>query len=449
MATSNSDTSRTSPIPGVSTKVNNVKPISINDLNDDCLRHIFKSPALAAWDLAMIAKVCKRFRKIAHTTFQSKYNNGKTIKFGKKCWRYSQLEEIFSQFGELITSMDSANNGYFYQTNSVFYMMLKYCPNVKELICNIDDVDDDDFDDGYFTQVSTFIKKLKVFDVISEKDHFMLVKLFHSELQYEIEKLTIHVIHLVMPQIPFPQLREIFIDARDTRQPATIRQFFALNRQLEKITFYYCSFGFGIEQILQYTPNVKELTLDNYKGSGDFSYFSQLEHLETLKIQFARSSGVPIMLRALYNGGVQLKCLLLDSINDTDDLINAICQLKSINHLRLDKLDESHLMRLIHEMENLKRIEIITGCMSLAGVRDALKDAAEVNRVSIQIEIPTSGSLVLSSAKVFDEIDTIQRQRNIKLDVEVNVIDRKLDEITVPEVNWKSWDVNIYGKTFE
>lgn len=79
--------------------------------------------------------------------------------------------------------------------------------------------------------MSRIIEKLKIFTIQTNGNHYVLVRLFNPNVQYQLEKLTIHAVHLVLPQIKMPHLTEILLDAYDTREKAMIEQFFVLNQE--------------------------------------------------------------------------------------------------------------------------------------------------------------------------------------------------------------------------
>lgn len=379
-------------------------------LNDDCLRLIFESSALNLWDLISIANVCKRFKRIANLVFRSKYRDlaNKIVIKQEDLW---QTEEFVRTFGDSIAAINLTQVSEA-STDIELRMILKYCKNVIELECEL-------HEEQTIIELHPVITKLEKLD-IRLRDANDFLRLFDVRLHYQLEKLK--ATNVILPEMPLPHLRELYAQANDTRKQLTIDRFFAFNRQLERLTLSNYDFDFSIGCILKYLPNLIDLGLEqvNFGASSHDDAFAiaQLEQLKSLRIRVQHDkTTVLLLLRALHNGRVQLERLVLEGINeDNDSLIDAICRLKSIRELKMDHLNEKHLLRLAHELISLDRIGVESDRLPFYIIRDTLRKAQRLTRAKFKIRSPIYGPVWLKET-IRREIEEIKQNRHIELKI--------------------------------
>lgn len=385
----------------------------LSTLNDDCLRLIFESSTLNLWDLISIANVCKRFKRIANLVFRSKYRDlaNKIVIKQEDLW---QTEEFVRTFGDSIAAINLTQVSEA-STDIELRMIIKYCKNVIELECEV-------HEEQTIIELHPIITKLEKLD-IRLRDANDFLRLFDVRLQYQLEKLK--AINVILPEMPLPRLRELYAQANDTRKQLTIEGFFAFNRQLECLTLSNYDFDFSIGCILRYLPNLIDLGLEQVNfcaisrdDGDDVCAIAQLKQLKSLRIRVQHDKAtVLLLLRALYNGRVQLERLVLEDINEDDDsLIDAICRLKSIRQLKMDHLNEKHLLRLAHELINLDRIGVESDRLPFYIIRDTLRKAKRLTRAKFKIRSPIYGPVWLKET-IRREIEEIKRNRHIELKI--------------------------------
>lgn len=392
----------------------------LNALNDVTLQAIFELPELNLYDLLIIASVCRRFKQIANKAFQSRYDNGKTMQFGDDFQDAADIEELFRCFGESMTSIDLINNHYI-SKEFVIHLLIMHCPNVIELAWCADDIQEE-----IVQHIRPLLENIQMLDITYKANPLILADLFDMNVYYRLEKLTIHTDHLILPhRVNFPHLTEVYFDADDSPALGTIRDFFKCNQQIEKITLNYCRFGFGLENIIRFTPNLTHLILDRYgDDSSSCACFERLCRLETLEVRVFRDSTgykIPMILRALSDGNVRLKNLLIFNIiaNIEESLIYEICQMKSIENLRTEFVDEAQLMQLVTGLDQLKRIEIVSPAINCDSVARALSVAPRLAHASFILQCPPLFPMQVHNAEAFEAIERIQRERNIDVNVEL------------------------------
>lgn len=111
----------------------------LNALNDDCLRVIFEHERIAVEDLCTLTSTCQRFKCIADDVFQRKYADNYTsfmdvLNRQMPIW---QWEDYLRTFGKSIKSIDLTKR--WRNANTIFHLIDKYCPNIKDVTCKLDD----------------------------------------------------------------------------------------------------------------------------------------------------------------------------------------------------------------------------------------------------------------------------------------------------------------------
>lgn len=382
----------------------------LDRLNDDCLRLIFESARLSLWDLKSLANVCTRFERIAKLVFGSKYrdlaNNFVVPK--DDLW---QTHELVRTFGDTITAVNLAQVADA-RTDIELRMILEHCPNVVQLECVV-------HEPHTMLAMRARVPKLRRLKIrMREPNDFP--RLFdasaaHCHLQ------QLRATHAILPALPLARLVELHATADDTRKQPSIDAFFALNGQLAKVTLSNYDFDTGIGCIVQHLPHLRELGLDRVTFGehtpGDASAVAQLTQLKTLRIRVRDDSATAVLiLQALHGGRAQLECFTLDGFGGDARLIDALCGLKSIRRLKIDRLDEAHLMRLAHELTHLECVGVECDRLPFHSIRDALRVARRLTKATFKVRSPIFSAGWPKEAIIRD-IDDIKRQRCMELNV--------------------------------
>lgn len=402
---------------------------TLNALVDNCLREIFESSVLSLWDLLSLANVCKRFNRIAKQAFSSKYVDHESNFDDIELWR---MKEFFRTFGELITTIDLAKVERA-SCDIVVRMMLEHCTKVTNLKCKVHEPET-------IVAMCPLMKSIESLTIECSTDNFP--ELFDPNTAYPMKHLALHSEKCSLPAMNFPHLEQLYLyeDEYDRNQWPD-DPFFALNPQIKVLKLYILTFNFGIEHILRHLPNLAEFDMGNSLfGSptqitmSSAQIFAQLEHLKILRTSFylvyADTSG-SVILEALCNGQVELEQLSVKDVKDVGRDTNAICRMKSIKQLELDRLDDTNLLRMVRELEHLERIQI-SYADSFEGICDALKDGKQLTDAEFKL-IADSFEISIDR-RILEEIDTMRQDRQIRLNVELTVYNRSLDTYPVEGV---------------
>lgn len=236
-----------------------------------------------------------------------------------------------------------------------------------------------------------------------------------------------------------PHLTKFHLTA--DRQP-TIDKFFQLNPQIEILKLYHCFHDMSIARILQHLPHLQDLNIQRsgYKPceNEDKIHISRLKHLKRLRIRsFFPIETVSFILQALLDGNVQLETLILRYL-DVDEIIDAVCKMQGVTKLEMDHVNAQHIIRLIGEMQKLNEIIFESSEINYEVIRDALKitpNSMKATFVNNKMGDNT-GNIEPLDMTVFEEIDTIRRERNIELIVKfVLPINAEPEHVPVPEVS--------------
>lgn len=419
----------------------------LTTLNDDCLREIFESAELNGKDLRSIAYVCKRFRHIAKPIFRLKHFNGKEIFENFKLW---QVDAFFQLFGEPITSIDLSEIKDA-QTDIVVRIMLEHCKKVTNLRCEV-------YNEKTILALRPLMQNLQQITIKCETDNF--AEAFDLNIAYPLRKLILKPLDYVrLPAQNFPHLTELYLEAYDKLSQIENYDFFALNPQLTALKIIFCFINRGgVDCILKHLPNLQEFeveTLCVYSNEPeDFLCFGQLKHLRSLRLgSSAHENMGALILKILHDNQVPLEKLKIDfHAPYTEEIIDAICRMKSITQLEVindDLVNDNCLMRFVQELEHLIHIHI-DKTESINGVCDALKNRENLKRAIIVVDTNFSEGVTVLDERVLNEIDTIRKEKNLELDLQLKVHRGNMDAVTVVgvSVHYHSFDVlNFWGKS--
>lgn len=195
----------------------------LNALNDDCLRTIFESNILNAFDLVALAGVCKRFNTVANQVFtpgyRAKHLNGLSRIRSYAVW---ELDEYFNNFGKTVSSIELPTE---FNDDIMFGMISDKCDNIEELYCG--EVPPESVDK--MRSIVPRLKVLKMCMIQSRVD--ALVGLGCKLEQLELYNRPGNV-PLVLPEIRLPALRRVRME-RVYMTAQARQQFLQINPQVE------------------------------------------------------------------------------------------------------------------------------------------------------------------------------------------------------------------------
>lgn len=419
--------STTSTPPAPSEPDQQSQSLIMNVLNDDCLREIFEKPELRVWDLVSLANVCKRFNVIARQAFAAKYD-GKYDENGFTHIELWQMEELFRTFGQLITTIDLFEFDY-PSADIVVPLMLEQCKNVTHLKCRL-----------FFNDTALKLRSLmpRLIDLTIECHDDIFDALFDSDTVYLLQKLSYKCLEPTLADVKLPHLIDFeLISDRSSQWKISNYEFFAVNPQLKVLKLKNCKFNGGIDRILEHLPNLEELddsqTCFESEKSETFACFAQLKHLKRYACYFRRFESISFILNALHEGQVNLEELSLYQIlNRADNLIDALCRLKSLRKLGpCGGFSDQHFIRLVRELSNLQSIDVFS-VHSGNVIPKILRQGKQLKEAYFRNTLREESSPPLLDKQRMDEIDAIWRNTNMTLRVHLTIDDIDLDMESFP-----------------
>lgn len=183
-------------------------------------------------------------------------------------------------------------------------------------------------------------------------------------------------------------------------------------------------------------PNLQELNLERtgYKDCepDEAIHISQLKQLKKMRIRSLSKTTVSFMLQALVEGDVQLDSLTLENI-DVNKIIDDICKMQSVKHLKIGNSDENHVLRLSQELKNLEKVEFDSWNITFDVIRDVMKEPKQFTAATFKL---CDKNIERFDGNLFDEIDALKQASTTELKVEFTLFERKLKEIPLHEVNF-------------
>lgn len=244
---------------------------------------------------------------------------------------------------------------------------------------------------------------------------------------------------IVVPEMPLPHLKHFYLEAHRTHMQPTIDNFFRLNPQIEILKLYHCFYEFSTARILQHLPDLQDLDMhrcgfEQYDVE-DKVHYARLKHLKRLRIRSLFDiKTVSLILQALLEGEVQLETLILKYL-EVDEFIDDVCRMQTVTKLEMDTVNGQHIIRLIEEMQNLKEIIFESRKINYENIRDALKITPNNKKITFRVE--QRESIEPIDVRLFEEIDTIRRERNIRLAVQTTLpVGSTPEHIPVTEVSF-------------
>lgn len=240
------------------------------DLNDDCLREIFRR-ILGVSDIFALSRVCKRFLPISKEVFANQFrvldltNKAQMGKSNHEKYDLKELTELFECFGEYITELAFCETDYSYEPH-------KYSEPIFELI-----------------QTKTkCLRTLKLMDI-----HFGDTAWENKNLNGIFRQLaTLHLQHCHFPWSYNVAVGSLFENCwcmesfTLLKSPNCIK--FIEKCEFPRLTGFhtdcdYERYRYEINTFFKKNPNIKYLTMDNVT----FHIFIRLPKLESLRTVFS------------------------------------------------------------------------------------------------------------------------------------------------------------------
>lgn len=373
---------------------------TLDVLNDDCLREIFLQ--LTEFDRCEVALVCQRFAVVVMSAIPKHFKITNL-----NCTPLWKVERYCRIFGAKIRMVDMSTYG---KAAILLVFLSKYCKNLIELsgtICCKNAMD----------ELVALLPRLRRLNLL-HKGSCDLV--FQANAQ--IESIRVETVdHL--PSIHLPNLRDLEIDVSVT-QPPSIPNFFALNQQIERLVL--CNMLHqSISILLNSLPDLKVFQASGVRlSSEDAAAFGQMKRLQSLHLFAAGKMGhISEMLRALVENDVRLKRLSLVTKLPLCHLdIGYIIRMKYLEYLKVHRLNDVELVRLLDNCRSLKEIKIKSSVITLRGIREALKLAKCMKKARFAIFVDRDHSqMIVNQSEEIDAIAELRTYQAIDVIIKLNV----------------------------
>lgn len=400
---------------------NTNSPLNIaNALNDDCLFELFNVPSLDARDFIELGNVCKTFNRVISSVFRTR-NLPMDRDIARELWK---AEELYRGLADGLTTI-SLVQFYGERTDIRLRMVADHCTRLTNLHCDL-------FNKQTIMPIRRrLLPKLRKLIIIYRCERF--ADLFDSNVIYPLEYLDVDCLKPLLPEIKLPKLTNFSLAIENNAQLFNNFTFFEQNPQITTLQLRHCYFKRGVDQLMGYLPNLEAIELiDSYAhkkmANIQMSNFRRLRRLKKLEIA-SNDSGrwdsdiqsIEMILKALDFGAVQLEHLSIQRIQQAKHLCNSIRQLKSLRRLYYDAfISNDELLELIVELDELKSIHV-GPIESIYGVRDALSRANNLETATFEIIFSSVENAILND-EIAAEIAALQREKNIRLSVVINVM---------------------------
>lgn len=369
-----------------------------NALNDDCLREIFLH--LNMTDQSTVSQVCQRFQDVV---MRISYKHVKIT--DDNCNPLWKLEEFFRIFGASIQTVNITTKQC---ADIVMIFVSKFCANLKKL-------------SGKTHFLNTINQMVALYPRLHQLELHQLGNanvVFQPNAQ--IESIIVRFVRR-FPPIHLPKLRVLQANIGGSRLDTSIKSFFALNRQIQKLVIEMVA-PFPISNVVSNLLNLQEFhasfldfDVDNAEAIG------QLKRLHTLRLDRCIGNIVPTW-RAFIENGVQLKHLVSKNWRTrTDNGINYIIHMSCLESLELDCLNDDELARILNKCTNLREIVINSRHITPRGIRCASMYAAHLQTATFRIDLNRETSdLITDQIVQIDAIAEMRTSRMINIQVVFN-----------------------------
>lgn len=161
---------------------------------------------------------------------------------------------------------------------------------------------------------------------------------------------------------------------------------------------------------------LEKLVLDtNPLWSAKIQGFGRLKSLKSLLLNVGIEDAQHI-LHELVAGQVQLECLEFGSPRCSDNMIEFICKIKTLNCLQISSINDCRSARLIQHLDNLTKITLCWGRVSTNGIRHALEQWKQLTKVTIRTH-PSDNTIQRNDLEAIDEL-----RNNRAIDVKIGIV---------------------------
>lgn len=341
----------------------------LNTLCDDVLHIIFKEFRYDLTQLVQIANVCTRFHPIASDIYMQSGNDGKLIcqptHPNQRLASWYEYEYL-PTFGHLITEFDAR----IMHVHTALQLVAKYCVNVEQFKC-------------------------------------LMYKVIHADQS------------CILPIVHVPKLVDLHLAHMHFNHMPSTKGFFQANPQVEQLTLNNVTMAFSIDHILRCMPNLKVLSLRGTRfDCDDWECFGELTNLKSLRLQGYILENIPHMLQDLVDGNVQLERLKLFGLDVVDDeLIQSICQIKSLTWLTMDLIGDIELEYFVDNLKHLNGIYSKSCNASIRGIRHTLEQFEQLTTVKL-LTRPSDATI---DAEDINAIDEMRKKRLMDLRIDTTV----------------------------
>lgn len=272
---------------------------NLDALNDDCLRQILKCKALSLADYCSLSQASRRLNGLVKDAFRRRYK-GHTFVLQPDKMSFRQWEALLRHFGEYITSIEIVDTSLVFAFEDIMLGMIGYyCRDLRELKCRRLLA---------IGQVIGLFARRKPVAAGGEEARRPFGQL--KRLDYTGESHS----RVTMPHMALPSLRDLRLNQFELSIELADANFFAANKQIERLALCSVNAHCHIEEILEHLPSLAELQLKccNWHNKGDddtnFRCFGRLQRLTALTC--TNLIGFPI-IRAMCAARIQLERLTL------------------------------------------------------------------------------------------------------------------------------------------
>lgn len=269
--------------------------------------------------------------------------------------------------------------------------------------------------------LSVFVLTSTEGEIFNFENESLGLGVFHSYSQSESESIDIDAPSTSLPPVHLPHLVYVTVRAIDWSDQSATEQFFNLNPQIEKLALYTVP-EYGIERILLNLPNVRELSLTIQTGQFEcnnfaiFGVFSKcLQSLEMTGLEYVIMAKI---LNALLANDIRLKHLTVLDAKDKYP-IALILQMKSIEYLKINHIDDTILSQIAENCIDLSEIDAQSRKLTLTGILKMIENASSLDKAKFALRtISYKPIRITIDEKMLDTIAILceQRRTTIKLE---------------------------------
>lgn len=380
----------------------------LNVLNDDCLLEIFR--ILDPLDMCSTGLVCHRFRDISLRIVATTHRKISAYpEHPAPIWKW---EQYFRMYGTSIQAFETNHPG----VNVLIGFMEQYCKNVVEFDGTLE---------RYTQAIGPVFRQLQTLRLFSGVPLDGIL-----EADSQLKSIGFFSCHEILPVIHLPNLVDV------SHGPSWCDPlFFMMNPQIEKLGLVYGEHAPIIDRTLEHLPNLQELHIrfkpfiaDSQRiVCEDFSVFGGLCHLHTLRTTLLECDDIKQILQALLHNDIELKRLILlkEGIvfpvmfhEGNHHPIFTICQMQSIEYLRIDWINDDELIQVAEKCINLTEIQVDCSGITPAGMSDALARMPNIEKATFEIScVKWSVNEQAANELAINDIDILRRKRRINMSV--------------------------------